>query len=173
MPADAAAQLQEKINNTRFYGNLLQDIGGFLGIACFAPISNRIGRRKSFASAFIVSFVLITYVFLTLDSVWKAYALLPIMGFFNLSIMGGFVVYFPEIFPTRFRSTGTAFGYNVARLSAAIVMLTSNSIRDGLAAMDFAEPFRVGAVIISGVYFLGLFALIWAPETKGQPMMEE
>lgn len=173
LPADAAAQLQEKINDTRFYGNLLQDIGGFLGIACFAPISNRIGRRRSFAFAFLISFVLITYVFLTLDSAWKAYMLLPIMGFFNLSIMGGFVIYFPEIFPTRFRSTGTAFGYNVARLSAAVVMLTSNSIREGLAALDFAEPFRVGAVIISGVYFLGLIALIWAPETKGQPMMEE
>jgi hypothetical protein len=87
--------------------------------------------------------------------------------------MGGFVVYFPEIFPTRLRSTGTAFGYNVARLSAAIVMLLGNQIRDALTALHFAHPFRVGAVVVSAVYVLGLAALLWAPETKDQPLPEE
>jgi len=120
-----------------------------------------------------MSFVTIAYVFLTLDSAAKAYVVLPIMGFFSLSVMGGFVVYFPEIFPTRLRSTGTAFGYNVARLSAAIVMLLSNQIREALAAMHFEHPFRAGAVVVSGIYLLGLLALIWAPETRGKPLPED
>ncbi|MGB9624217.1 MAG: MFS transporter [Phycisphaerae bacterium] len=161
------------ITDVKFRGNLLQDIGGFLGIACFAPIANRIGRRRTFAGAFTISFAMIAWVFLTLDSAAKAYVLLPVMGFFNLSIMGGFVVYFPEIFPTRLRSTGTAFGYNVARLSAAVVMLLGNQIRDALTALHFEHPFRIGAVIVSAIYVLGLAALIWAPETKGQPLPEE
>lgn len=169
----ARKALDDAITSVRFRGNLLQDIGGFLGIVCFAPVANRFGRRRTFGTAFLVSFALITYVFLTLDSAAKAYVLLPIMGFFNLSIMGGFVIYFPEIFPTRFRSTGTAFGYNVARLSAAVVMLLGNPIREGLAVLEFAHPFRVGAVVVSCVYFLGLLALFWAPETKGQPLPEE
>lgn len=169
----AKKTLDAYITEAKFRGNLLQDIGGFLGIACFAPIANRIGRRRTFAGAFMISFALITYVFLTLDSAAKAYVVLPIMGYFNLSIMGGFVVYFPEIFPTRLRSTGTAFGYNVARLSAAIVMLSSNQIREWLAHMGFEHPFRAGAVVLSGIYFVGLLALVWAPETKGKPLPED
>jgi hypothetical protein len=35
------------------------------------------------------------------------------------------------------------------------------------------DPFRVGAVIVSGIYVLGLLALIWAPETKGKPLPED
>jgi len=173
LPAAEQAALAGRITQAKFLGNLFQDIGGFLGILSFAPIANRIGRRKTFAGAFLVSFALIAYVFLTLDSAAKAYVVLPIMGYFNLSIMGGFVVYFPEIFPTRLRSTGTAFGYNVARLSAAIVMLLGNQIRDALTALHFAHPFRVGAVVVSAVYVLGLAALLWAPETKDQPLPEE
>lgn len=173
LPPEELAAKTAEITSVKFWGNLFQDIGGFLGILSFAPIANRIGRRKTFAGAFLISFILITYVFLTLDSAAKAYIVLPIMGYFNLSIMGGFVIYFPEIFPTRFRSTGTAFGYNVARLSAAVVMLLGNQIRDWLGALEFEHPFRVGAVVVSGIYFLGLLALIWAPETKGQPLPEE
>jgi MFS family permease len=169
----AQEALTARIGQTKFLGNLFQDIGGFLGILSFAPIANRIGRRKTFAGAFIISFAIVTYVFLTLSSAWQAYVLLPIMGFFNLSVMGGFVVYFPEIFPTRLRSSGTAFGYNVARLSAAVVMLLSNSIRDALRYLEVPDPFRVGAVVLCGVYLLGLIVLIWAPETKGQPLPED
>ena len=173
LPLPDRQALDSYITTVKFRGNLLQDIGGFLGIACFAPIANRIGRRTTFAGAFLISFALITCVFLTLDSALKAYVFLPVMGFFNLSIMGGFVVYFPEIFPTRLRSTGTAFGYNVARLSAAAVMLLGNRIRDGLTALQFERPFQVGAVVVSAIYFVGLLVLIWAPETKGQPLPEE
>jgi hypothetical protein len=112
-------------------------------------------------------------VFMALSAEWHVYVMLPIMGFFTIGVMGGFVIYFPEIFPTRFRSTGTAFGYNVARLSAAVVMLLGNNIRSGLAQMGFAHPFRVGAVVLSGVYLLGLLVLFWAPETRGQPLPDE
>ncbi len=169
----AREQVDLHINNVKFRGNLLQDIGGFLGILSFAPIANRIGRRKTFAGAFLISFLLIAYVFLTLDSERETYILLPIMGYFNLSIMGGFVIYFPEIFPTRFRSTGTAFGYNVARLSAAAVTVASNPIRQVLSALEVDRPFQVGAVVVSTIYVVGLLALLWAPETKGQPLPEE
>jgi len=34
------------------------------------------------------------------------------------------------------------------------------------------EPFRKAATILSFIFALGLFALIWAPETKDQPLPE-
>ena len=42
------------------------------------------------------------------------------MGFCQLALFGGYAIYFPELFPTRLRSTGTSFCYNVGRFVAAI-----------------------------------------------------
>ena len=42
------------------------------------------------------------------------------MGFCQLALFGGYAIYFPELFPTRLRSTGTSFCYNVGRLVAAV-----------------------------------------------------
>ena len=38
--------------------------------------------------------------------------ILPIYGFFALGIHAGYAVYFPELFPTRLRGTGTGFCFN-------------------------------------------------------------
>ncbi len=54
-----------------------------------------------------------------LDSFWQIFVLIPIMGFCQLALFGGYAIYFPELFPTRLRSTGTSFCYNVGRLVAA------------------------------------------------------
>lgn len=154
-------------------GTILQDLGGFLGILVFTAMATRWGRRPTFALAFVTSFASICYVFLTLSSATQAYVLLPIMGFFTISVMGGFVIYFPEIYPTRLRATGTAIGYNLARLSAAALMLAGNPMREALTSMGVGDPFRVGMVSLASVYLLGLVVLIWAPETRGQPLPED
>jgi len=162
-----------ELSRVKSVGTLLQDVGGFLGILTLTFLATHVGRRTGFAIAFLGGFVSICVTFLTLQSKWQAYAMLPIVGLFTIGVMGGFVIYFPEIFPTRLRSTGTAFGYNVARFSAAAVMLLGNNIRDALRALEFANPFRVGMVILSGIYLLGLVVLIWAPETRGRPLPED
>jgi len=45
--------------------------------------------------------------------------MVPVMGFCQLSLFAGYAIYFPELFPTRLRSTGTSFCYNVGRFVAA------------------------------------------------------
>jgi MFS family permease len=167
------AELAQHIGRVKAVATLLQDVGGFLGILTLTVLANHIRRRVSFTAFFLGGFLSIALAFLTLQSEWQAYVLLPLVGFFTIGVMGGFVIYFPEIFPTRLRSTGTAFGYNVARLSAAVVMILGNSIRDGFRELGVADPFRVGAVTLAGIYLLGLLVLLRAPETRGQPMMED
>ncbi len=157
----------------RTVGPLLQDVGGLLGILAFTYGATRWGRRPTFAAAFVLAWASIVYVFLSLDSAAAAYLMLPILGFSIVAVMGGFVIYFPEIYPTRLRSTGTALGYNLARIFAAAVMLLGNPIREGLRHLNVGSPFRAGAVALSSVYLLGLIALLWAPETKGQPLPED
>ena len=173
LSTDAQKQITDYIGDVKGKATILQDVGGFLGILTFTALATRLGRRIGFSVAFIGSFISIAVTFLTMRSELQAYLMLPVVGFFTIGVMGGFVIYFPEIFPTRLRSTGTAFGYNVARLSAAVVMLMGNQIRAWLAGLEFSNPFRVGAVVLSGIYLLGLLMLIWAPETRGQPLPED
>jgi len=53
------------------------------------------------------------------------------------------------------------------------VMVLGNSIRDGFRALGVADPFRVGAVTLGGIYLLGLLVLLRAPETRARPLMED
>ena len=59
-------------------------------------------------------------VFLGLNTITDILWMVPLMGFCQLALFGGYAIYFPELFPTRLRSTGTWFCYNVGRFVAAI-----------------------------------------------------
>jgi hypothetical protein len=92
-------------------------------------------------------------------------------GIVGLALFGGYAIYFPELFPTRLRSTGTSFCYNVGRLVAAagpsvLGLLTSRVFR------GYHEPMRYAGVAMCSVFLLGLLALPFAPETRGQPLPE-
>jgi hypothetical protein len=92
--------------------------------------------------------------------------MLPLLGFATLSVFAGYSIYFPEIFPTRLRGTGVGFCYNTVRYVAAPFPLL-------LGWLSSRMPFRTVAVIMSGIYVVGMIALLWAPETKGQPLPED
>jgi hypothetical protein len=94
----------------------------------------------------------------------------PLVGFATLSLFGGYSIYFPEIYPTRLRSSGTGFCYNVGRILAALVIILKDPIRGAFESFGFAEPFRSVSVLLASVYLLGLVVLIWAPETKDHPL---
>ena len=51
------------------------------------------------------------------------------MGACQLALFAGFAIYLPELFPTRLRSTGTSFCYNVGRFVAAFGILQTASIK--------------------------------------------
>jgi hypothetical protein len=97
--------------------------------------------------------------------------MIPLMGFCQLALFGGYAIYLPELFPTRLRSTGTSFCYNVGRMVAAAGPFTL-----GLLTRDvfkgYPEPLRYAGVVMCLVFLVGLAALPFAPETKGQPLPE-
>lgn len=88
-----------------------------------------------------------------------------------MSLFGGYAIYFPELFPTRLRSTGTSFCYNVGRFVAAVGPFTFGLLTSRVFS-DQAEPMRYAGVTMCTVFLIGLMALPFAPETKGQPLPE-
>ncbi|MDB6018919.1 MAG: major facilitator superfamily 1 [Pedosphaera sp.] len=163
---------QKVVDTVRSYGTALQDAGAFLGMLTFTFVATYIGRRVAFLCAFILCLGTTIFVFNNLRSGADAYWMLPMMGFAQLSVFGGYSIYFPELFPTRLRGTGVGFCYNTVRYLAAVFPLMLGALNASLLQQGVAEPFRKAATVLSLIFVLGLVALIWAPETKGKPLPE-
>jgi len=151
--------------------SLVQNGGSFFGIHFFSGLTHRIGRRPAFAICLVMAAVSTAVTFWVLDDFWQIFVLIPIMGFCQLSLFGGYAIYFPELFPTRLRSTGTSFCYNVGRLVAAVGS-TALGYLTSVVFAGYHEPMRYAGVAMCSVFFLGLLALPFAPETRGQPLPE-
>lgn len=146
------------------------NIGAFFGIYAFGNLSMRIGRKPTFVIALLAAFFSTITVFWFLTDLWQIFVLVPLMGFCQLSLFGGYAVYFPELFPTRLRSTGTSFCYNVGRFVAAFGPLVKIWLNHLFA--DTPEPLRYAGCTMCIVFLVGLFVLPFLPETNGQPLPE-
>ena len=163
---------QETVDLVKANALTFQDVGAFFGMLTFTYVATYLGRRKAFMGAFLLCFAATIFVYNNLRSSSDAYWMLPIMGFAQLSVFGGYSIYFPELFPTRLRGTGISFCYNTVRYLAAAFPLMLSALNTQLLAHGVQEPFRKAATILSFIFLLGLVALIWAPETKGKPLPE-
>lgn len=147
------------------------NFGAFFGMFGFGALAQRIGRKNTFVIALLAACVSTAVVFWTLSETWQIFVLVPIMGFCQLSLFGGYAVYFPELFPTHLRSTGTSFCYNVGRFVAAfgpLVKIWLNDVFKGYGD----DAIRYAGVSMCAVFLVGLFVLPFLPETKGQPLPE-
>ena len=153
---------------------LLQNFGAFLGVYSFSVVTHKIGRKPAFAIAFVLAMVSTAFTFWFMGRLFGFYDvffLVTIMGFCQLALFGGYAIYLPELFPTRLRSTGTSFCYNVGRLVAAAGPLTLGHLSSDVFG-GYNEPMRYAGVAMCSVFLIGLFALPFAPETRGQPLPE-
>jgi MFS family permease len=167
----SAAEIRGKLTFWKGMTSLLQNGGAFFGIYAFARVTHVLGRKPAFAISFVLAAASTGITFYFLDNFWQIFVLIPIMGFCQLALFGGYAIYFPELFPTRLRSTGTSFCYNVGRLVAAagpsVKGFLTSSVFKG-----FPEPMRYAGMTMCSVFLVGLLALPFAPETKGKPLPE-
>ncbi len=152
--------------------SLLMNFGGFFGMYLSSYFSNWVGRRTAFAVAFLAAMISTAVTFSQLDQFSELYWMVPIMGFWQFSLFGLYAIYFPELFPTRLRSTGTSFCYNVGRIVAALGPAVLGLLTKYVYTLEngFQEGFRWAAVTMCSVFLIGLLALPFAPETKDQPL---
>jgi len=164
---------QDQVDKVRGWGLALQDVGAFVGMMVFTWVASRWSRRLAFLGSFILCLVITAYVFYSLRSATQAYWMLPMMGFAQLAVFAGYSIYFPELFPTRLRGTGVGFCYNTVRYLAAPAPWLMGKLSSVLKENAVPDPFRIAAIIMCSIFFVGIVVLIWAPETKGQPLPED
>ena len=150
---------------------LMFNFGAFFGIHGFAFVAERLGRRPAFAISFVLAGLSTASTFWLLTEFWQIFVFVPVMGFCQLSLFGGYAIYFPELFPTRLRSTGISFCYNVARFVAAFGAFALGYLTSHVFA-GFEDPMRYAGVTMCGIFVIGLMALPFAPETLGKPLPE-
>ncbi|MGE5648109.1 MAG: MFS transporter [Acidobacteriota bacterium] len=151
--------------------SLLQNAGAFFGVYVFTRVTSRMGRRKAFAISFVAAMAVTAFTFWNLRTFVDIFWMIPLMGFCQLALFGGYAIYLPELFPTRLRSTGTSFCYNVGRFVAALGPLTLGLLTSRVYS-GYSEPMRYAGVTMCLVFLIGLAALPFAPETKGKPLPE-
>lgn len=144
---------------------IIYNLGAAAGYLLWGPIADKIGRKPTF-----LIYILLSLGFTPLFMLWAPNATWlmicgALAGFGTLGIYSGFTVYYPELFPTRVRGTGTTFAPQLGRI------------------ISVAGPYAIGALAVKvgfGVaislacltWLWALFALVFAPETKGKVLEE-
>jgi MFS family permease len=131
----------------------------------FGPLAERLGRRGAFALMLAMAFLIVPCTCYLPQTETQMLCILPVFGFFTLGIHAGYAIYFPELFPSRLRATGSGICFNGGRLAAAPILWFSGALK-GMLGLQLA-------VTLLGLLFLvGLILLPFLPETKGKPLPE-
>jgi MFS family permease len=170
---DLAADLLKRIGDpdwaskSKIVFGFIQAAGAGAGMLAFGPISARLGCKRAFVLMHIAS-LLLTPVVCWLPSIFGGFALLvlllPTFAFFAQSIHAGYAVYFPTLFPTHLRATGSGFCFNTGRILAAPVLIWLS------AWMKSELDLRLAITCLGTFFLLGLVFLVFLPETQGQDL---
>lgn len=151
----------------KFAYGIVETTGGGLGLLAFGPLCVRLGRKRTFAWLQAAALIITPITCYLPRSYWQLLLLLPVFGFLTLSIHAGFAIYFPELFPTHLRATGTGFCFNGGRILAAPMLWFSGWLKS-LPGMDL----RLAVTALGLTFALGIAIVVFLPETRGQPLSE-
>jgi len=157
----------QAVERAKFAFGIVQTTGGGLGLLTFGPLCVRLGRKRAFSWCLLGAFLVVPLTCYGPQSYAQLLVVLPAFGFLTLSIHAGFAIYFPELFPTHLRATGTGFCFNVGRTVAATMLFFSGWLK-AQSGMDL----RLAVTLLGSLFLLGLIVVRFLPETKGQPLPE-
>lgn len=164
---DKLKSLAPELKQHEMRAMFLTTTGGGIGLVLFGPLCYRLGRRPTFALYHIGGFITAVVVFQVITSPSMFLVMLPIFGFLTLGMHAGYAIYFPELYPTRLRGTGTGFCFNAGRILAAPILFLI-----GWVQKTYGYELADVATALSWLFILGLLVLPFAPETRGLDLPE-
>lgn len=159
VPLDVAAQ------KAKFAYGFVSATGGGLGLLSFGPLAARFGRRWTFVVFQLAALAIVPVTCYLPQTYWQLMAILPLFGFLIVGIHAGYAIYFPELFPTHLRATGTSFCFNGGRVVAVPVLLTAGWLKSFL-------DLRIAVCLLALLFLVGVVIVLFLPETKGQELPE-
>ncbi|QDU64311.1 Putative sialic acid transporter [Planctomycetes bacterium Pan216] len=151
--------------NAKFAFGIVQTAGGGLGLLAFGPLCARFGRRFSFVAMQLLAFLIVPVTCYLPGSFPQLLVILPVFGFFTLGIHSGYAIYFPELFPTHLRATGTSFCFNGGRVLAVPVLLFSGWLKS-----QQGVDLRLAITALGSLFLVGVVLMFFLPETKGKEL---
>lgn len=159
---------REIVDQRTSYVSLLSHVGTLAGVLLVPWLCERFGRRNVIAAFFVLSPAAVALAIGGGADYARLLFLSPLINFFAIGISAAFVLYFPELFPTRIRATGIGMAYNTGRvLNIPMPLFT------GYVTAAFGGSIVSGVLLSGAVYVFGLLVLPFAPETRGKPLPEE
>jgi MFS family permease len=155
----------EAIERAKFAYGFVQTAGGGLGLLAFGPLCVRLGRRRAFILIQLAAIIFVPITCFAPTTSVQLLCLLPVFGFLTLGMHAGFAIYFPELFPTHLRATGSGFCFNGGRLLAASILIFSGWLKS-LPGMDL----RTAVSWLGLIFIPGIVVVYFLPETRGQPL---
>jgi len=155
------------LEQAKFAYGFVETAGGGLGLLAFGPLCVKLGRRRAFLLIQLAALVIVPTTCFAPSTYRQLLFLLPLYGFLTLGMHAGFAVYFPELFPTHLRATGTGFCFNGGRLLAASMLYFSGWLKS-LPGMDL----RVAVSWLGLVFIPGMVVVWFLPETKDKGLPE-
>ena len=144
---------------------LVMVLGGGLGLVLFGSISYLLGRKGAFVFYHLGGFLSAIVLFFVLDNGDYSRSVLliflPVFGFLTLGMHAGYAVYFPELFPTRLRGTGTGFCFNAGRIGSAGAIAAS--------AIYQWTPTESSQYMVP-LFAVGIIVTLLAKETRGEEL---
>jgi len=141
---------------------ILMQVGTWLGYVSFGYISDRLGRKRTYAGYIFVAAALVPLYAGTRDPL----ALLfigPLVGFFGTGYFSGFGAITAEIFPTTVRASAQGLTYNLGRGVSAVAPYLVGKLSAGR-GLGFAFLLTAASFLFAGI--LALFI----PETRGREL---
>lgn len=135
----------------------IANIGMFFGYQISGYLADKLGRKKALIISFLgMAFTLPVYAFV--EDRTALFWMGPIYGIVS-GFVGLFGSYFGELFPTRVRTLGAGFCFNVGRGTSALAPLL-------LGWVAAHHSLSVGLMLCGAFFMLAAIFILFLPETK-------
>jgi len=146
------------------YAGMAYTFGSIVGYASFGFLADAFGRKPVTIVYILLAWVLTPVLFLWTQDLSLLLALAFLNAIFSNGQYSWMPVWLPELYPTHMRATAMAFAFNAPRFIAFLGPLFAGTL------IVYFGGFGYAATIIATIYLLGLVAVMFLPETRGQPL---